>query len=152
LKPKETNSKKKIEDLDAVKDSATGKKKPGRKSNAELEAAKRAEEQELLGAMPDSDTFEGMLEYLFNVLATRLGPQWALTDDEKSKGSVLVNNVAAKYFPLIGEYGPEVALLLWVAPVVLLRVQITVALQEKAAAAGNGKQEDGKKTKASVDG
>ncbi|MBA7519573.1 hypothetical protein ES705_11652 [subsurface metagenome] len=138
-KSEKENQKGKMENLDNVKeDLASGKgkdkktKKPkiGRPTKEELEARKTEEEQALLESMPDSESFEDLLDFLFNFIAERLGPHWKLKPEEKRKGGVLVSNVAAKYFPLIGEYSAEVALLMWAAPVLLVRYQITAALSQ----------------------
>lgn len=141
---KKNNGKKKIESLGEIsKDikNGKGKKKKGRPSNEDLAAKVAEEEAKLIEEMPGAESFEDMLAFLFNVLADRLGPHWILKADEKEKGSVLLNKVAQKYFPLVGQYAAEVALLMWLAPVILIRAQITIALQK----VGDKIREDDKK-------
>lgn len=128
----QNKGKKKIENLKDVKEdiiNKKGKKKIGRPSLEEIAAKAKEEEAILIEGMPGEESFEDMLAFSFNVLAGRLGTHWILDKEEAARGSVLLTNVAKKYFPLIGEYSAEVALLLWLAPVVLLRAQVTIALQ-----------------------
>lgn len=148
---KSSTDKKKIESLGEIsKDIKNGKakKKTGRPSNEDLAAREAEEQAKLVEEMPGEESFEDLLEFAFTTLAGRLGPHWELNQKEKEKGSVLLHKVAQKYFPLVGQYAAEVALLMWLAPVVLVRAQITIALKD----AGMKTEEETKKEDPAKDG